>query len=465
MKPRNAAAIPSLIILAIMIFTSCVTSVNNSPAEKPDTGMIDKPRQNPYETIESMVSEGDSKSAVKEFEKVKNDDPETIIAYAGLLMASGDYEKAAAELEALIERVPENAAALYNLALVRGFQGDLEAETDLLEKAIAADSGHSGALSVRGTLYLSDSKYKKASEMFNRALESDPDNVMALTGYGSTLIRLEKYKEAEPYLNRAVELDPENQYTYLDRSSVRASLGNVKGAEEDLSAAIELEPDYFWNYLDRGRLRLRRLGDADGALDDFNRAIEIEPAIFYPYVFRAGIYDDRGELEKAAEDYRFVISVKPDYYFAYSSLGITAFMLENWDESRKSFEKAFKFEPKEYAYLAMACIAQLKQGDSEAAKNYIIKTMDKIPSTDIYYHILRAYREKGYDAYALRLIREKDDRNLEKRLLFYIAEIYQASGMDTAAFSYFTLVRDAKDLGFFESRLAEYELENNYERN
>ena len=91
----------------------------------------------------------------------------------------------------------------------------------------------------------------------------------------------------------------------------------MKGAEEDLSAAIELEPDYFWNYLDRGRLRLRRLGDADGALDDFNRAIEIEPAIFYPYVFRAGIYDDRGELEKAAEDYRFVISVKPDYYFAF----------------------------------------------------------------------------------------------------------------------------------------------------
>ena len=90
----------------------------------------------------------------------------------------------------------------------------------------------------------------------------------------------------------------------------------MKGAESDLSSAIELEPNYFWHYLDRGRLRIRELGDSEGALEDFNRAIEIDPAIFYPFVFRAGIYDEAGEYELAAVDYKRIIEQKPEYYFA-----------------------------------------------------------------------------------------------------------------------------------------------------
>ncbi len=459
MKLKTAAAFTVFFVL--IFITSCMTHEN---------GVVERPEEpsaretEAYENIGKMINEGDSGSALKEFERIKDDDAESVIAYAGLLISAGDYEKAEEELKVLLEREPMNADAYFNLALIEGLRGNNEKEVDYLEKSIASDESHSEALSVMGSIYLSDSRLKKAAEMFERSLESDPDNIIALTGYGSTLIRQEKYEEAEPYLDRAVELDPENPFTYLDRSGVRAANGDPRGAESDMSSAIKLEPDYFWHYIDRGRLRLRDLGDNEGALDDFNRAIELDPSGFYPYVFRAGIYYDTGNYEQAAKDYKTVIKLKPDYYFAYSALGISQFMLGEWDGCRKSFEKAFEFEPEEYAYLATAAVAVMKQKlDYKKTQDYYTKLMKKIPAGDIYYHILRSFKENGYDVYALRKIKEDEDENLQKRLLFYIAELYLESGMETAAFSYLTLVSDAIELGFYEGKMAKNELEMHYE--
>lgn len=475
MKHKFPAAVLTLsILISTLFFTACMTpeqadpekgppETGKEPVERPGDKPGDKPREDAYNNIEELINKGDSESAVREFEKVKDDSSETVIAYAGLLMASGDYGKAETELLSLLEREPMNADAYFNLALIKGLKGEPEAEVEMLDKAIAVDDAHSPALSVRGVIYLSESKIKKASEMFKRSLDSDADNIIALTGYGSALIREDKYEEAEGYLDRAVELDPANPFTYLDRSGVRAANGDMEGAESDMSAAIELEPDYFWHYLDRGRLRIRDLGDRKGALEDFNRAIELDPAIFYPYVFRAGIYDDMDEYELAAADYKLVIEAKPDYYFAYSSLGIMQFMISDWEGCRSSFEKAFKLEPEEYAYLAMAAVAVTKMGDKLAARKYYSEIMDKIPTASIYYHILRSYLERGYDAYALRKIQDEENEGLQKRLLFYIAELYHQNGMETAAYSYFTLVKDAENLGYFESRIAEHELESHYE--
>jgi tetratricopeptide (TPR) repeat protein len=468
MKLKIAAAIPVLFILVISLFISgCITptkgTLETGEPEKPETGIAGRPDDKTYENIEKLIAEGNQSSAVKEFEKLNSEDSESVIAYAGLLMAAGDYPRAEYELLSLLERDPYNADAYFNLGLVKGLVGDDDEQIEALEKAIAIDPVHAASLSVRGSLYLSDSKLKKASGMFKRALEADPDNIISLTGYGSALIRQEEYEKAEGYLDRAVELDPDNPFTYLDRSGVRAAINNMKGAEEDMTSAIALEPDYYWHYLDRGRLRIRDIGDRSGALEDFDLAIEIDPTIFYPYVFRAGIYDELGELEKAVADYKAVIEMKPEYHYAYSALGIVQFLIEDWDGCRKSFEKAFEFEPREYPYLAMAALAVLKKGDPAEIKKYCSKTKDKIPGTVAYSHIVRAFMERGYDAYALRIIQEEEDKIIQKRLLFYIAELYHESGMETAAYSYFALVRDEGHKGLWESRIAALELENHYE--
>jgi len=468
MKLKVTAVIPVISVIIISVFFSgCVTPMKGEAGtgepEKGDTGIVERPDEDTYNNIEKLIADGDQSSAVKEFEKLNNEDAETVIAYAGLLMAAGEYRKAEEVLLELLEREAYNPDAYFNLALIKGLTGMADEQVEYLEKAIALDPEHSEALSVRGVIYLSKSKMKKASGLFERALDSNPDNIMALTGLGSALVRQEEYEQAEGYLDRAVQLEPDNPFTYLDRSSVRSANGNMEGAEEDMSSAIELEPDYFWHYLDRGRLRIRDIGDRSGALDDFNRAIEIDPSIFYPYVFRAGIYDEMGELEKAEKDYKTVLSMKPEYHFAYSSLGIVQFLLEDWDGSRKSFEKAFEYESREYSYLAMASLAVLKKGDAAETKKYCSKTKDMVPGTDVYSHIIRSFMERGYDAYALRLIQEEEDKINQKRLLFYIAELYHESGMETAAYSYFTLVRDVRNAGLWESRIAALELENHYE--
>ena len=460
---RNYLATAALLI-SVLIF-GCATPEKAAEPGKETQAAVpeEKAPAAGYETVERLIREGDSGGAAAEFDRIRNEDAESVIAYAGLLMSSGDYSGAEDQLLSLLEKEPDNADALFNMSLVSTMKGDEKKGLEYLQKAVEADPGHSNALALLGVNELSEGRFKKAASLFEKALENDAENVMALTGYGSTLIRQEDYEKAEEYLDRAVELDPGNAFTYLDRSSARAAVGNMKGAESDLSAAIEIQPDYFWHYLDRGRLRVRDLGDADGALEDFNRAIELNPDIFYTYVYRAGIYDETGELEAAAADYRRVTEMKPDYYFAYSSLGVIYFLLEDWDASRTAFEKAFDYEPGEFAYPAMACVTVLKSGDRNEIKKYVKKTMDEIPVKNIYYQILRAYIETGYDAYALRLIQEEEDETLRIRLLFYIAELYQHSGMETAAYSYFNLCSEKEAAGLWESRIAADEIDKYYE--
>ncbi len=451
----------------IFMLSACNTLPKKGTADQtvPEKGQVEKPEDTApsYEQIQKLMEAGDTAAAADEFEKIKTDDAESLNAYAGILMANGEYEKAEEVLAKLLEKEPGNSDALLNMALVKGIFGDIDSEKDFLEKAIEANPSNADASAIRGSLYLSEGKLKKAGELFESAIASDPDNIVALTGYGSTLVRQEEYEKAREYLDLAVELEPGNPFTYLDRSNVRAALGDSKGAEADLTSAINLEPDYFWHYIDRGRLRVREISDRQGALDDFTKAIELNPDNFYSYVFRAGIYDDMGELELAAADYRKLLELKPDYYFAYSSLATIQFITEDWDESRKSFEKAFRAEPEEYAFLAAASLAVMRQGDKTKTANYLKKTLDYIPVDNIYYHVIRSFRESNYDTYALRMIKEEEDINIRNKLLFYIAELYFIRDMKSAAYSYLAMVRDTKLTGFYEAKIAAAEIEKYFE--
>ena len=447
---RNEVRLITIIVAIFALMSFACTSI-----QEQDKGNLLE--------IEKELKEGDTASAIEYFYSIKDDSPENQIAYAELLISDGRYEEAENEILSLLEKEPNNYEAIFNLALLKGINKETSRQIELLERVIELNPKHSEALSIRASLFLVNSKIKEAVKLFKQSLEADGENILSLNGLGTSLLRLDKANEAKPYLDKAVELDPENAYTYLDRSKAKTALGDYEGADNDLTKAIELQPDYFWHYLDRGRLRVRSLKNYKGAIEDLSKALEMKPESFYPYVFRALSYDMIGNIESAANDYKKIIGMQPNYDQAYSALGIDSFILGNWNECIKAFEKALVYEPEEYSYLTMMALARYNESTTLEFKEYIKDAMNKIPSNNVYRHILRSFIDTSYEKYTLTMIKDEENENDRVRLLFYIAELYKFRGFENAAIEYLKKVVELEKMGYFEGRIAKYELENIYE--
>ncbi|MGD9502463.1 MAG: tetratricopeptide repeat protein [Methyloceanibacter sp.] len=149
------------------------------------------------------------------------------------------------------------------------------------DRAIAS-GGFSGV--DLGTLY----RYRA----FGRAHGDKPDLEGALADY-----------------TEAVRLDPQSFIPYALRSEVYRDKGELESEIKDLDRAIALNPRA--DFYDQRGNALRRLGNLDRALEDLNHAIELDQSYFGTYWNRGLAYQAKGDRERAAEDYKKALTLKP----------------------------------------------------------------------------------------------------------------------------------------------------------
>ena len=107
----------------------------------------------------------------------------------------------------------------------------------------------------------------------------------------------------------AVRLEPNSFIPFALRAIVYAGKGEQELAIKDYDRAIELNPraDFYNN---RGNA-LRQTRAFDRAIADLDQAIKLEPNYSSAYWTRGLIYRDKGDKEKAAEDYKKALSLNP----------------------------------------------------------------------------------------------------------------------------------------------------------
>ena len=107
----------------------------------------------------------------------------------------------------------------------------------------------------------------------------------------------------------AVRLEPNSFVPFVLRAIVYAGKGEPELAIKDYDRAIELNPraDFYNN---RGNA-LRKTRAFDLAIADLDQAIKLEPNYSSAYWTRGLIYRDKGDKEKAADDYKKALSLNP----------------------------------------------------------------------------------------------------------------------------------------------------------
>lgn len=96
-----------------------------------------------------------------------------------VLMKMEHYEEARVEMEAELERFPENLAARYALALCYASTGSVLPAIRELKNVVSQDPRHDRAWDNLGVLYAKSDSYDEAIAAFERALEANPGNLDA----------------------------------------------------------------------------------------------------------------------------------------------------------------------------------------------------------------------------------------------------------------------------------------------
>jgi len=150
--------------------------------------------------------------------------------------------------------------------------------------------------------------------------------------------RLQKPNEALKDYNTAILLDPSERITYFNRGILKNKLQDYKGVIEDLEKANSLG------------LRNAQLNNYLGAA-----------------------YYNTGDYNKAINNFKIAIEIKPDYVEAYNNLGATLGAQNKIEESTYYIEKALQIEPENAESHRNRGIIYVKRNDYSNACTHFLK--------------------------------------------------------------------------------------------
>ena len=97
-------------------------------------------------------------------------------------------------------------------------------------------------------------------------------------------------------------------------------------------------------FIDRGAAYEDK-GDDDRAMQDFDAAIRLDPNLALAYSNRGTFYRNRGDNDRAVQDYDQAIRLNPDYSWPYFGRGIIEFQRGEFSQSATDFSRSAQLRP------------------------------------------------------------------------------------------------------------------------
>jgi superkiller protein 3 len=161
---------------------------------------------------------------------------------AGEAMARGAAAEAVALYQQALEQEPQNAKALYNLALALDATGDAEGKRHSLEQAVAANPSFAPAQHQLALLDLADGNAQQAEARLKLAVEADPTLAEAFNNLGVLCGQTGRPAEASEWLHKAVTIRPAYVDAHRNLGLMLAQKGKLAEATRSLLRARELDP-------------------------------------------------------------------------------------------------------------------------------------------------------------------------------------------------------------------------------
>jgi len=226
--------------------------------------------------------------------------------------AATPAERHIARAELALERLPESARALSDLAMAHTRRARETADGahyakahEILDRALALDPGNFAARRVRAWAWLGQHEFAQALELATELNDQAPDDVLVYGLKADALVELGRYEEAADAVQWMLDLRPGNVPAMTRAAYLRELHGYQDGAIDflrkayDRTSPIERE-DRAWILVQIAHLE-RQQGRLPQAESTVVAALELFPEYHYALAELGRILLDRGQAAEAAE--------------------------------------------------------------------------------------------------------------------------------------------------------------------
>jgi len=184
----------------------------------------------------------------------------------------------------------------------------------------------------------------KCKESLDRALVVDPANKPAKLKLAMLYLYMRNYDESAKVVTKLIETDNINPEAYFIRGYGLMEKGDTTAAISDFKAAADQDQEYYDAYFQLGIIYSAKHQPL--AVEYLNSAIKIRPNIIQPYYQLALFFQENGQIEKAVSSYQTILSIEPDFVFAYYNLGyINLVYNKDFDKAIEYFTKVIEIDP------------------------------------------------------------------------------------------------------------------------
>jgi predicted Zn-dependent protease len=281
--------------------------------------------------------------------------------YGRMLISAGEMQAAQDEFARLAKRFPEVPGLRLSHALVALENGNTELARERFSQLI--EQGH----------------HATEAHYYLGRIEDEAGNTELAIGYYD---KVDEGKHYFPSLARA--------------SALRAEQGSLDDALANLQQLRRNNPEEAENFW---LLEVNLLLDQERhqtALETATEALQAYPDNIRIRYARAMLHDSNGDIDQAEADLRKALDENPDNAVALNALGyILTTRTGRLDEAQSMIERALQLDPGNPAILDSMGWVLFRQGNTEAALDYLTRAWDTMPDPEVAAHLGEALWTSG----------------------------------------------------------------------
>ncbi len=186
------------------------------------------------------------------------------------------YAEAKALLEQILEIFPDDAQALYELAVVAYGLGKLEIAVNFMLQSLEQDDTKVTVYVDLGQIHLELADHEPAEAAFREALKFEPGRLEALMGLGKALHGLGRFREAIGLFEKAVKGHPKFSDGYFQKGRAFYEHGKLEESALAYRRALQLDQTQ-WGAMNNLAATYRDMGKTARAASVFRQALKRNP--------------------------------------------------------------------------------------------------------------------------------------------------------------------------------------------
>ncbi|MBX7149032.1 tetratricopeptide repeat protein [bacterium] len=287
------------------------------------------------------------------------------------LHKTGDFARAESLYQAILEKDPHNAQALFLLGTLQCQDRRFEESLTFLQMALQINPSLDEAYNSLGNAYLGLNELDKAEEYYSKiALTDKKPNASALNNLGILREKQNRKKEASDFFAKAIRAYPLFLDAHLNLAQNHAAQARFSEAQKVCREALKIFPDNFSLWVQLGNIQ-KRASQFDKALESYQHALSLNPQNILVLNNLGIVFKDLNHLEKSLECYEKIELIGEPTVEILFNKGITLKEMGRFEDALACYDRALKQKPNlAEAYVNRAQILILLQDFKRAWPDY-----------------------------------------------------------------------------------------------